>query len=206
MKRTIVAAVASVIVALVAIAPAAAQYPPPTGSITATVSDQTPGVGQTVTVNITVSATQAAAPTGAGHDILASVVKPEAQTQAPPYACTSSIAGGIGATVTPVSFKTDAQGAASLKVFTGTQPGQLTVSVKCGELSTQVILTVGGGTTTTPSTGGGGQGNVPSAPNTGLGNESSGSSTPVAWIVIGVGIGLLGLATAMYLAARRRNT
>jgi hypothetical protein len=205
MKRMIVAVVVSAIVAMMAVAPAAAQYPPPTGSVAVAVSDQTPGVGETVTVDVVVSATQAAVPGGGGHDILASVAKPAALTQAPPYACTSSVAGGSGATVTPTSFNTDAQGKATLSVFTGTQPGQLTVSVKCGELSSQVILTVGGGGATgTPPSSGGGQTPVPGAPNTGLGGGSTGSSSPIAWIVIGVGAGMLALASVTYLAARRR--
>ncbi|MGE5597276.1 MAG: hypothetical protein ACM3S1_14725, partial [Hyphomicrobiales bacterium] len=167
-----------------AVAPAFAQYPPPGEPITITPSNATPAVGQTITLQIQVNQQQAAAIGNQGGGvILASAMKPgaatgpQAQAGLQVVACTAGVTGGAGATVTPTSFNTDAQGRAELSLYTGTQPGTLTVGVTCGSNSAQILVQVGAATPTVTATAPGvevtgtppGGGATPQAPNTGTG-------------------------------------
>ena len=201
MKRILALLVTAVAASVTLAVPAAAQYPAPQEPITISVSNPNPGVGETVTINIVISGNQARAIDGdASGPLFVSARKPSpamlqalAFQQSAPYTCTSAVSGGSGATVNPTNFTTDDEGRASLSLFTGTQPGLLTVSVQCGSLSSQVVIPVGGAAT------------PPAPPATGFGpGPSEGSSIPgFAWLLIPAAIGVAGVTWASY--ARRRK-
>lgn len=225
MNRIVIALAGAALVAL-SVGAVSAQYPPPQGQVAITVSDPTPGVGETVSLTIVVTPAAAANLDSSGDDaILASYPRAPGEAgdsllqQAPPFSCTAGVTGGSGATVTPTSFNTDSSGAAALSVFTGSVPAVLTVSVECGVASGQAILTVGdgvaqqptapsgdgdgtpgvpstGGTPGTPSTGA-----TPGAPSTGSGSESGDTSLvlPLA------GIGIVLAAGAAFMVMRGRG-
>lgn len=117
---------------------ASAQYPPPTGSASVAVSNSTPAAGTSIAVSARV-----VAPTGA-------VV--------PGVACTFQVVSqpGSDATVNPGPVTTDTSGVATSDLNVGTTPGAIVVGVQCGELSSQVIVSVAGaaqGAVILPSTG-----------------------------------------------------
>lgn len=189
---------------------AAAQYPPPGAAVTITTSDPNPGPGETITLTIQVSAPAASNVDGASSRmILASMPSaPQdeirtANLQAPPYSCTTGVSGGSGASVTPSTLQTDANGVATVSLYTGTQAGNLTVTVSCGSASGQAIIpvgNVGGGGGTSPTT-------VPQPPITGLGTSGdSGVGDSGTWmIVLGAAAVAVAGSTAVVLRKTRGN-
>lgn len=135
---------------------ALAQYPPPAGNIVTTVSNPNPAIG--------------------GESAFTVTVQSEAGVPAANVNCTASIASqpGSDATVVPSTFTTDSLGKADLTLKTGSTPGQVTVAMKCGELSATTVVSVGSG--------------APLPPDTGLGataNENGGG-IDLTWAVAGV--------------------
>ena len=171
-----VAAGLGVALALGLSAQAGAQYPPVGGSVTATVDDTTPGVGEEVTVTATV-ADEAGVP-AAGVD------------------CTFSIGDqpGDDATVDPGPETTDAAGDVTTRVDTGSTTGTIVVDVSCGDLSAQVSVEV--------SAEGAGEGPAaPAAPPASLPSTGGGYGAGfgvTVWALIGAGlvVGFGGLAIA----------
>jgi hypothetical protein len=157
--------IAVAVVALAALPAAAvfAQYPEPIGACT--VVPNQPSVAPNSVATFTVTARTATGAPAPGVSGTASTTTP-------------------GATVLTPTFTTNAAGTAQISVQTGPNPGNLSVNVTCGALSTSGVVSVA-----TPA------GPQPKPPDTGLGSEDSSSSTlPMLWIV--AGIALLGAAGA----------
>lgn len=157
---------------------ALAQYPPPAGSgITVTPQNPNPPVGSNVQVTVVVRE-------GTGSQIVSGGSQGQVLA-ALPTAYTATVSGGSGATVSPASGTTDAQGRATLTVFTGTVAATLTVKVTTpAGLTGQATLFVG---------------TAPAPPATGNAGFTEGSSFPtlpvaalgaVAVLAIGGGAGL----------------
>lgn len=199
---------AALVLALVATS-ASAQYPSPEEPITVELSDPTPEVGETITLNIVVQNPDAASELSqgprlvlAGGPLSAPSAAGSALQQGPPFSCTAGVSGGEGAEVSPEDFETDSDGRASLELYTGTQPATLTVSIVCGELSTQVVVPVGGaddGAGTDPDTG-----EVPGPPDTGMGSTSGSESFSPFWVIAG-GLAAAGGAIGLGVVARSRS-
>jgi hypothetical protein len=192
---------------------AAAQYPPAGAAITVTPSDPTPDVGETVTVTFQVSgATSMNVAPQEGPAILASMpaaprdAANSASAAAGPYTCASSVSGGVGATVSPSTVTTDANGVGSVSVYTGTAPAILTVAITCGSgASAQAQLVVGGGGQTPASPTPGRGGTVPQPPSTGSAQRSAPGGDTAPWFAA-IGLGLVAVAGAGYVVARRSRS
>ena len=104
---------------------AQAQYPPPTGSVTLSVSSATPAVGESVVVGV-----QIVSPTGA----------PVAGAS-----CSFAIKGqpGTDAYVVAGPVTTDAAGMAETTLNVGSTPGLVSVQAQCGELSALTSVVAG---------------------------------------------------------------
>jgi len=116
---------------------AQAQYPPPTGSVTLSVSSTTPEVGQSVALSV-----QIVDPTGAA---VAGKSCTFAVTQQP----------GADAYVATGSVVTNAAGVAETTLNVGTVPGLIGVEAQCGELSalTSVVAGAAAQAVSLPATG-----------------------------------------------------
>jgi hypothetical protein len=104
---------------------AQAQYPPPTGSVTLSVTDATPEVGQSVVLSV-----QIVDPTGAP---VAGESCTFAITQQP----------GTDAYVAAGPVATDIAGAAQTTLSVGSTPGVIGVQAQCGELSALTSVVAG---------------------------------------------------------------
>jgi len=140
---------------------AQAQYPPPTGSVTLSVSTATPMVGQSVVLGV-----QIVNPTGApvaGASCLFAI------TQQP----------GTDAYVMAGPVATDAAGMAETTLNVGSTPGLVNVKAQCGELSAMTSVVAGAAQTVAlPATGEGSM-------------ASSGGSFPwLVALAVGVGLAL----------------
>jgi len=115
---------------------AQAQYPPPTGSVTLSVSTATPMVGQSVVLGV-----QIVSPTGApvaGASCLFAIM------QQP----------GTDAYVMAGPVATDAAGMAETTLNVGSTPGLVNVKAQCGELSAMTSVVAGAAQTVAlPATG-----------------------------------------------------
>lgn len=205
---TAIAVMGAALLALV-VTSASAQYPSPEEPISVELSDPEPGVGETITLNIVVQNPDAAAErlegprfvlAGGPHDAFS--LATTASQQGPPFSCTSDVTGGQGATVSPEQFETDSEGRASLELFTGTAPGTLTVSIVCGDLSTQVVVPVGDEEDGDDGDDGDGAGVTPGPPDTGVGTAGNDASLP-AWVIIS-GLVIVGGSVALGLVGRAR--
>jgi len=102
-----------------------AQYPPPTGSVSLSVSSSTPTVGQSVVLSV-----QIVDPTGTA---VAGTSCSFAITQQP----------GADAFVVAGPVVTDAAGMANTTLNVGTTPGLIGVEAQCGELSALTSVVAG---------------------------------------------------------------
>lgn len=205
--KTLATFILAASLAIGSISLAAAQYPPPGAAVVITTSDPNPGVGETVSLTVQVSAPAASNIEGtSGRAILASMPSaPQddirtASLQAPPYSCTTSVSGGSGASVSPSTLQTDANGVAAVSLYTGTQAANLTVTVSCGTVSGQAIVpvgNVGGGGGSGPTT------TVPQPPSTGLGTGGdSGMGDGATWMIV-VGAAAVAIAGTAGVALRK---
>ena len=103
---------------------ATAQYPPPSGSITATAGDPSPEAGSATTITSRLLGTGGVAVGGT--------------------LCTFTIvsAPGSDATLSSGAAVTDSQGYASVSLNAGSTPGFVTVGVACGGMQTTLIVEV----------------------------------------------------------------
>jgi hypothetical protein len=102
-----------------------AQYPPPTGSVTLSVSSATPAVGESVVLGV-----QIVSPTGAP---VAGASCSFAITQQP----------GTDAYVMAGPVAADAAGMAQTTLNVGSTPGLISVQAQCGELSALTSVVAG---------------------------------------------------------------
>ncbi len=128
MRRTIVTvglAAALVALSTLLLEVAQAQYPPPTGSLTLRASTATPAVGSVLGVSAT-ALDQTGAPVAG-------------------VACSFEIISqpGNDATVDRGPIATDANGVANTTLNVGSTPGNIVVGARCGELSSQVLVSAG---------------------------------------------------------------
>jgi len=154
---------------------AQAQYPPPTGSVTLSVSSATPAVGQSVVLGV-----QIVSPTGAP---VAGASCSFAITQQP----------GTDAYVVAGPVSTDAAGMAEATLNVGSTPGLINVKAQCGELSALTSVVAGAAQTVAlPATGEGSM-------------ASSGGSFPwLVALAAGVGLALAAVG-ARRVGSRRRS-
>lgn len=158
---------------------ALAQYPGPTGNV-ALSSCSAPGAGGSL------GTLQPNSSTCVNTAVLSSGGQPVANA-----ACTASVSGGSGASVSPSTFTTNAQGTAQLTVTIGNSTDDVRLSVACGQATSTAVLDVAG---TAP-------GPLPRPPATGQG---TGDGTGTAWLPIGAGaLGLLATAGAAFGYRRR---
>lgn len=126
---------------------AAAEYPPPVGSLSAAASDTTPEPGSPVNVTCT---------------ILDSSGSPMANEP-----CTFTITSQPGGADFDGSLSTvkntDANGVATAVLSTGTTPGTIVVGIESGAMTSQVTITTGAEPEELPTAGGapGGSGSTP---------------------------------------------
>jgi hypothetical protein len=154
---------------------AQAQYPPPTGSVTMSVSTATPMVGQSVVLGV-----QIVNPTGApvaGTSCLFSI------TQQP----------GTDAYVMAGPVTTDVAGMAETTLDVGSTPGLINVKAQCGELSAMTSVVAGAAQAVAlPATGEGSM-------------ASSGGSFPwLVALAVGVGLALAAMG-ARRVGSRRSS-
>ncbi len=152
---------------------ASAQYPPPVGSVTASLSDPTPATGASVTCTCEVLDT-------VGNPVAGEV-------------CTFTIVSqpGTDASLSSATAVTNAQGVATVTLFTGSTPGPISVSAEARSIESQATATTEAATPVAPITATPG-----AAPPTGAGEGDGG--TPVAlWIVAIGAAGALGLASLL---------
>ena len=162
---------------------ASAQYPPPAGSVTASLSDTTPATGSSVTVTCTVLDT-------VGNPVAGEV-------------CVFTIVSqpGTDASLSSVTAVTNAQGIATVTLFAGSTSGTIVVEAEARSIESQATAITEAATPTVPATPG-------AAPPTGVGQGDGG--TPLAlWIVAIGAAGALGLASLLVVlrsaAGRPRN-
>jgi hypothetical protein len=180
----IVLAITALLVALtIAGGTASAQYPPPVGSVTASLSDPTPATGASVTCTC---------------EVLDTVGNPVAGET-----CVFTIVSqpGTDASLSSTTAITNAQGIATVTLFTGSTPGTISVSAEARSVESQATATTEAATPTAPGTPG-------AAPPTGAGQGDDG--TPLAlWLVAIGAAGALGLASLLVVlraaAGRPRN-
>jgi hypothetical protein len=153
---------------------ASAQYPPPVGSVDTSVSDPTPATGASVTCTCEVLDT-------VGNPVAGEV-------------CTFTIVSqpGTDASLSSITAITNAQGIATVTLFTGSTLGSIVVSSEARGIQSQATVTAEAATPVVPATPA-----VPGlAPPTGAGQGDGG--TPLAlWIVAIGAAGALGLASLL---------
>lgn len=165
---------------------ASAQYPPPAGSVTVSLSDTTPATGSSVTVTCTVLDT-------VGNPVAGEV-------------CVFTIVSqpGTDASLSSTTAVTNAQGIATVTLFTGSTSGTIVVEAEARSIESQATAITEAATPVAPT--------VPAtpgaAPPTGVGQGDGG--TPLAlWIVAIGAAGALGLASLLVVlrsaAGRPRN-
>jgi hypothetical protein len=177
-------AITALLVALtIAGGTASAQYPPPVGSVTASLSDPTPATGASVTCTC---------------EVLDTVGNPVAGET-----CVFTIVSqpGTDASLSSTTAITDAQGIATVTLFTGSTAGTIIVEAEARSIESQATATTAAATPTAPGTPG-------AAPPTGAGQGDGG--TPLAlWLVAIGAAGALGLASLLVVlraaAGRPRN-
>jgi hypothetical protein len=157
---------------------ASAQYPPPVGSVTASLSDTTPATGTSVACTCTVL------------DTVGSPVADEV--------CEFTIVSqpGADASLSSTTAVTNAQGIATVTLFTGSTPGTISVSAEARSVASQATAIAEAATPVAPT--------VPAtpgaAPPTGAGQGDGG--TPLAlWITAIGAAGALGLVS-LYIVVR----
>lgn len=162
---------------------ASAQYPPPAGSVTTSLSDTTPATGSSVTVTCTVLDT-------VGNPVAGEV-------------CVFTIVSqpGTDVSLSSTTAVTNAQGIATVTLYTGSTVGAISVSAEARSIESQATAIAEAATPTVPGTPG-------AAPPTGVGQGDGG--TPLAlWIVAIGAAGALGLASLLVVlrsaAGRPRN-
>jgi len=155
-----------------------AQYPPPVGSVTTSVSETAPAAGASVTCTC---------------KVLDTVGNPVAGET-----CSFTIVSqpGTDAHLSSATGVTDALGIATVTLFTGSTPGSIVVSSTARGVESQATVTAKAATpaaVTTPATPG-------AAPPTGAGQGEGG--TPVAPWIMAIGAAVaLGLASIFILRA-----
>jgi ABC-type Na+ efflux pump permease subunit len=193
LPRKVLPAIALAIIALlvaltaltIAGGTASAQYPPPVGSVTTSLSDTTPATGASVTCTCTVLDT-VGNPVAGETCVFAIVSQP-----------------GTDASLSSTTAITNAQGIATVTLYTGTTAGSISVNAEARSIESQATAITEGATpaATVPATPG-------AAPPTGVGQGDGG--TPLAlWIVAIGAAGVLGLASLLVVlrsaAGRPRN-
>jgi len=157
---------------------ASAQYPPPVGSVTTSVSETTPATGASVTCTCKVL------------DTVGNPVASETST----FTIVSQ--PGTDARLSSATAVTNAQGIATVTLLTGSTPGSIVVSCTARGIQSQATVTAKAATPvaiTTPATPG-------AAPPTGVG-QGEGGTLVAPWIMaIGVAVAL-GLASLFVLRA-----
>lgn len=166
---------------------ALADYPPPSGSVTATLSDTTVAAGESVVVTAVVRDAESNPVAGA--------------------LCTMSIASqpGSGAVITPDSATTDANGVITGTLTVGQTAGNVVVRVECPTgpgasevLTASVTSVVEGGAAEPP-------GSIV-GPSTGAGGEEGGAGTSlVTPVTIGVLAAIASLLAFSLLGQARRR-
>jgi hypothetical protein len=177
-------AITALLVALtIAGGTASAQYPPPVGSVTASLSDPTPATGASVTCTC---------------EVLDTVGSPVAGET-----CVFTIVSqpGTDASLSSTTAITNAQGIATVTLFTGSTAGTIIVEAEARSIESQATAATAAATPTAPGTPG-------AAPPTGAGQGDGG--TPLAlWLVAIGAAGALGLASLLVVlrsaAGRPRN-
>jgi len=150
---------------------ASAQYPPPVGSVTTSLSDTTPATGTSVTCTCTVLDT-------VGNPVAGEVCEFTIVSQP-----------GTDASLSSTTAVTNAQGIATVTLFTGSTPGTIVVEAEARAIESQATATAETATPTAPVTPG-------AAPPTGVGQGDGG--TPLALWIVAIGCaGALGLASLL---------
>jgi hypothetical protein len=150
---------------------ASAQYPPPVGSVTTSLSDTTPATGASVTCTCAVLDT-------VGNPVAGEVCEFTIVSQP-----------GTDASLSSTTAVTNAQGIATVTLFTGSTSGTIVVGAEARSIESQASATAGAATPVPPATPG-------AAPPTGVGQGDGG--TPVAlWIVAIGAAGALGLGSLL---------
>jgi len=153
---------------------ASAQYPPPVGSVTTSLSDTTPATGSSVTCTCTVLDT-------VGNPVAGEVCEFTIVSQP-----------GTDAYLSSTTAVTNAQGIATVTLFTGSTAGTIIVEAEARSIESQATAHAEAATPVAPT--------VPAtpgaAPPTGAGQGDGG--TPLAlWIVAISAAGALGLASLL---------
>lgn len=170
-----------------------AQYPQPTGSVAVTAAASNVTVDGSVAITATL------------RDLNGGVLANES--------CTLAIASqpGTGASVSPTSGETDANGAVHATVSVGSTPGFVVVRVTCDGLAGAVTVVASAAVVPTPPSAAGGPAGVgkPPAsgielPNTGSGSNS-GASARGTRIGVGAAIFLLIVGAQAVRTYRRRR-
>jgi ABC-type Na+ efflux pump permease subunit len=183
-------AVIALLVALMALTiaggTASAQYPPPAGSVTVSLSDPTPPTESSVTCTCAVL-------DSAGNPVAGEL-------------CVFTIVSqpGTDAYLSSTSAVTNAQGIATVSLYTGSTAGAISVSAEARSIESQATAIAESGTPvapTAPATPG-------AAPPTGVGQSDGGTSLALWLVAIGAA-GVLGLASLVVVlrsaAGRPRN-
>jgi hypothetical protein len=157
---------------------ASAQYPPPVGSVTASLSDTTPATGTSVACTCTVLDT-------VGNPVADEVCEFTIVSQP-----------GADASLSSTTAVTNAQGIATVTLLTGSTPGTISVSAEARSVASQATAVAESATPVAPT--------VPAtpgaAPPTGAGQGDGG--TPLAlWITAIGAAGALGLVS-LYIVVR----
>jgi hypothetical protein len=150
---------------------ASAQYPPPVGSVDTSLSDPTPGTGASVTCTCEVLDT-------VGNPVAGEVCEFTIVSQP-----------GTDASLSSATAVTNAQGIATVTLFTGSTAGTIVVEAEARSIASQATASAEAATpvATVPATPG-------AAPPTGAGQGDGG--TPIAlWIVAIGAAGALGVAS-----------
>jgi hypothetical protein len=176
LPRKVLLAIALVTVGLLAAltiagGTASAQYPPPVGSVTTSLSDTTPATGASVTCTCAVLDT-------VGNPVAGEVCEFTIVSQP-----------GTDASLSSTTAVTNAQGIATVTLFTGSTSGTIVVEAEARSIESQASATAGAATPVPSATPG-------AAPPTGVGQGDGG--TPVAlWIVAIGAAGVLGLVSLL---------
>ncbi len=183
-------AVIALLVALMALTiaggTASAQYPPPAGSVTVSLSDTTPATGSSVTCTCAVLDTE-------GNPVAGEL-------------CVFTIVSqpGTDASLSSTTAVTNAQGIATVTLYTGSIAGAISVAAEAKSIESQATAIAQSGTPvapTAPATPG-------AAPPTGAGQGDGGTSLALWLVAIGAA-GVLGLASLVVVlrsaAGRPRN-
>jgi len=161
-----------------------AQYPPPVGSVTASVSEPAPTTGASVTATCVVVDSQG---------------QPVADEP-----CTFTIISQPGTDATlgapSVTVNTNAQGVATATLSVGTKPGTIVVGLSAMGIQSQVTVNTQTPAATVPA------GAEPgAAPPTGAGDGEEGQVPTAVWgVAIGAAVGLALASLLLWRAAVRR--